>query len=108
MRILEVLRGEDTASAIILWALTREIRVLAALAFAESHGQATAEVFTAYRVFEHRRPVLQQTLKRLSLNRLQGLLSRCAEADWVVKGRQSGNEWDALLSIALEMSGFAI
>lgn len=105
LRILEVLRGEDTASAIILWALAREIRVLAALAFAESHGQATAEVLTAYRVFDHRRPLLQQAQKRLPLDRLQDLLCRCAMADRVLKGRQSGDEWDSLLAIGLGMSG---
>lgn len=107
VRILDGLRAEGIEPVLVNWALHREVRVLSALAFARQHRQAQEPVFAAYKVWEKRKPLLQQTLQRLSFTQCQLLLADCVSADCVIKGAQAGQAWDALLSGGLRLAGLA-
>ncbi len=99
-RILGVLLADGTAEALILWALARDIRMLAAVAFAQAGGKDPAPIFTAHQAWEARRTQASQALRRHSLDGLQRLLQLCAEADARIKGMAGGDPWPVIRSIA--------
>lgn len=104
-RILDGLRGEGIEPVLVNWALHREVRVLTALAFARSQRQAQDAVFGFYKVWDKRKPLLQQTLQRLTLAECRQLLSACAGIDRIIKGAEPGAPWDALLSAGVRLAG---
>jgi DNA polymerase-3 subunit delta len=107
VRMFQGLRGEGTPSAVVLWALAKEVRQLAAMARLVAAGQAVPRVLAQYRVWQNRKAVVGRALQRLA--RRDGdatrLLRRCALVDRVIKGQAAGNEWDELLQLLLELAG---
>ncbi|MBI3545220.1 MAG: DNA polymerase III subunit delta [Gammaproteobacteria bacterium] len=104
-RILGRLRGEGVEPVLILWALAREIRELTQMATLIAAGQAPMRVLEMRRVWAKRKPLVTAALKRLSRDAWQDLLSRCARADRILKGRGAGDIWQELQCLALGMSG---
>jgi DNA polymerase-3 subunit delta len=107
VRMFQGLRGEGTPSAVVLWALAKEVRQLAAMARLVAAGQAVPKVLAQYRVWQNRKAVVGRALQRLA--RRDGdaarLLRRCALVDRVIKGQAAGNEWDELLQLLLQLAG---
>ncbi len=99
-RVLEGLRAEGTAEPLVLWALAREVRKLAALAFARAKRQPLEPLLKAHQVWDSRRPVVMAALERLPLAHLWALVTCCAEADLAIKGRADGEPWQRLGAIA--------
>jgi len=99
-RIVRGLAAEEIAPALAVWALTRESRALAALAYAQRARQDVQQVFVAHQIWEARRPKLLAALKRHALHSLWQLLLDCAHADRIVKGRAPGDAWSAVARIA--------
>ncbi len=107
-RILDGLRGEGIEPVLVNWALHREIRVLTALAFARGQRQPQDAVFSAHKVWDKRKPLLQQTLQRLTLADCRGLLKACARIDRAIKGAGPGAPWDELLATGLRLAGLEL
>jgi DNA polymerase-3 subunit delta len=99
-RILSVLQAEGTAEPLVLWALAREVRKLAAIAFAQAKQQPLGPVLKAHQVWDSRRQATLAAVERLSLPRLWDLVTRCADADLAIKGRGAGDPWQVLVAIA--------
>lgn len=104
-RILDGLRGEGIEPVLANWALHREIRTLTALAFARDQRQPPDAVFSAHKVWDKRKPLLQQTLQRLTLADCRGLLKACIQIDHAIKGAGPGAPWDELLAAGLRLAG---
>ncbi len=104
VRVLAGLAAEGVATSLVLWVLAREIRLLAAVAFAQRHRQDLNGVFTAHQVWESRRPQVLAAVKRYSLQRLWQLLTDCATVDLAIKGRASGDPWSLLARIADQLA----
>lgn len=102
---LNGLKGEGTDAIVVLWALAREIRTLAALKHAAHKGQSVESQARFHGVFPQRLGLVKQALSRHSAKQLDQLLSRCAQVDRLVKGMERGNPWDALLDIVLTLAG---
>jgi DNA polymerase-3 subunit delta len=107
-RILSGLRGEGVEPVLINWVLHQEIRVLSALAFARSQRQSPEAVFAAHKVWDKRKPLLNQALQRLKLTDCQQLLRTCAWIDRAIKGAEAGSPWDALLTNGLRLAGLEL
>lgn len=105
MRIFASLQAEGTAAALILWALVREIRVLAQISQATARGKAPAQAFDEYKVWSRRKPLYAQALKRASADHWLNLLRQAARADRIVKGRSRGNAGHELQRLALAAGG---
>lgn len=105
-RVLGVLIAEGTAEPLVLWVLARELRKLAAIAFAQAHrpGDLNA-VLAAQQVWDSRRPAVLATVRRLGLPRLWALIEQCAAADLAIKGRGPGEPWRLLTAIAEGLAG---
>jgi len=105
-RILTGLAAEGTAEPLVLWALARELRLLARAAFAARSGPRALEaLLAAERVWQSRQGPLKAVLRRLSLERLQTLLGQCALADRQIKGLAPGDAWLTLAAIGDVLAG---
>lgn len=102
-RILDTLAAEGTAPALVLWALARELRMLAAVSHAARRGRTTA-AFRAHNVWESRQTRVLSALKRLPTEHLQDLVVRCESADRTIKGLEIGDPWQALTTIADDLA----
>lgn len=103
-RIINGLAAEGTAPSLVLWALARELRMLATVAHAAKRG-GTAAAFRAHGVWESRQARVLSVLKRLPAARLQDLVARCAVADRRIKGLDIGDPWHTLAVIADDLAG---
>ena len=105
LHILQGLRAEKTAPPVILWALAREIRLLAQL----SHSQQTSgnldSVFRKQKppVWDNRKARYQRALQRGRLTLWYELLKRCAWIDRCIKGVEIGDTWDNLARVCEAM-----
>lgn len=105
MRILNGLQGEGVAPAVVLWALARDLRQLAAMAQALAGGQVLPQVLARFKVWQSRGTTFSRALQRLSGAACNRLLRRCALIDRVIKGQEAGNAWDELLQLTLWIAG---
>lgn len=105
VKILNGLRTEGVSTVLVVWALHREIRLLAKLAYALEQGEPMGTALTRHGVWQKRKPLLQQALQRLSSAEWRRLLDHCHRADCVIKGAEKGNSWDELLLLALALAG---
>lgn len=105
LRILEGLRLEGTPPAVILWALSREIRQLCQLSQALQRGIPVGKILAELRIWDKRKPLVQQGMKRLPTRGWQALLRQCQQADMAIKGQSAQDCWLMLEDISLQMSG---
>jgi DNA polymerase-3 subunit delta len=103
-RILNGLAAEGTTPALVLWALARELRMLAAVSHT-ARQEGTASALRKQGVWESRQTRVLVALKRLPTERLQDLVARCASADRRIKGLSRGDPWQALATIADDLAG---
>ncbi|WP_286935772.1 DNA polymerase III subunit delta, partial [Pseudomonas sp. UBA6554] len=107
LRMLEGLRGEGVEPPVILWALARELRLLAGLAQQFSQGVPLDKAFSQARppVWDKRRPLVSKALQRLSAQRWAQLLQDAQRIDAQIKGQAEGSPWTGLSRLALLMAG---
>ena len=104
-RVLSGLLAEGTPPPLVLWALARELRLLARAAHRARQGRAGLEAFFAEeRLWEARRSQLRSALGRLSPSALQSLLARCAGVDRQIKGLAPGDPWLTLAELADDLA----
>ncbi len=100
-KVLSGLRSEGTATPIVLWALTRDARLLIKIKLALAQGQNQETVFKSNNIWDKRKTLISQALKRLSDRDLNHILVTSAIADRQIKGQQAGDAWETLLTICL-------
>jgi DNA polymerase-3 subunit delta len=105
LRVIDGLRGEGCAPALVLWALTREVRGVAAMARDVAAGQQVPRVLEAHRVWSSRKRLLGDALRRAGHGHWTDGLRGCARADRVIKGRERGDPWRALRELVTALAG---
>jgi DNA polymerase-3 subunit delta len=103
-KILSGLQAEGVAAPVVLWALTREARVLIRIKQALAQGQNRALVFKNNQVWDKRQQLVSDTLGRLGDSDLNSILTLSAKADRQIKGQQQGDPWETLLAICLKFA----
>ena len=105
-RILRGLKAEGTAAPVVLWALTREIRLLHSLAQETARGKSPQQVVSGSRaVWDKRKSVVTKGLQRLNLSQWRYLLAQCGKTDRAIKGQSSDNPWLLLEQMTNRISG---
>lgn len=104
-RILRGLQAEQIESTLVLWAVTREVRALAGMAFDCRCGVDVEQALVRHKVWEKRKPLIKQALRRAAPDHWQRLLLTAARIDRVIKGLETGNVWDELLQLSLGIAG---
>jgi DNA polymerase-3 subunit delta len=102
---LHGLKAEGTDATVVLWALAREIRAMAAIAEAVDLGQNFSWAAKQNGVWEKRQPQVKAALSRLRLAQLQLLLRKANGIDKAVKGMRRANPWDELMDLILNLCG---
>jgi DNA polymerase-3 subunit delta len=107
LRMLEGLRGEGVEPPVILWALAREIRLLASIAQQFAQGIPLEKAFSSARppVWDKRRPLVSKALQRHTASRWALLLQDAQRIDAQIKGQAPGDPWNALALLALSITG---
>lgn len=102
-RILMGLRGEGIELPIILWALTRELRILAGFTVELEQGGSMERALAG--VWERRRPILLRALRRIGARGCEDLLLQAAQVDRYIKGSRSSDPWEEIFNLVLKFSG---
>ena len=101
IKILSGLKAESVAAPVVLWALTREARLIIQIKLALGKGHDKNLVFKNLGVWAKRKQLINQTMNRLSENQLNKILVLSAKADRQIKGQEAGDAWETLLAICL-------
>lgn len=99
IRILHALRAEGTAAAVVLWAISREARLLWNLQSEAKVGGLSEATFKKYQVWDKRKQAVQEAMSRIKPAELRAILLACAATDACVKGQAFGDEWESLFEI---------
>lgn len=107
LRMLEGLRGEGIEAPVILWALARELRLLANIAQQYAQGVPLERAFSQARppVWDKRRPLVSKALQRHDVAGWQRLLMAAQLIDEQIKGQAEGDPWIGLSNLCLQLSG---
>lgn len=108
IRALQGLQAEGVAPSLVLWAMTREIRLLAQCATNIDAGRPESQVFTDFRIWQKKQLLFRAALRRGRTPRWRNLLQTAARVDRVIKGRAPGSEWQALQALGLGLAGVRI
>ncbi len=104
-KILFSLEAGGESPVLVLWALTREIRTMAAVSHDAGRGVPMNKVFSQHRIWDNRASLVKLGLTRYKADQWLALLSQAIQVDQIIKGLQRGNEWDALLDLGFSISG---
>jgi DNA polymerase-3 subunit delta len=108
IKILSGLRAEGIAAPVILWGLTKEARSLIKIKIALASGQQKDLVFRNNQIWDKRKSLVDKALNRLKIADLNRILVLSAKADRQIKGQQSGDAWETLLSVCLQFASVPI
>lgn len=101
IKILHGLAAEGTATPIVLWAISREIRTLYALKSELKHSANQDATLKKFQIWDKRKQAVLEALRRLNVKQLQYLLSLCADIDRQIKGQAPGDAWESLFTLCL-------
>lgn len=104
LNIFSHLTADDTAPVLILWALVKDIRILAQLAFAKEQKQNLGDLWLKLGVWKQRQTLLQQHLQHYTYANYLRLLSLGSEIDCQIKGAKPGNSYESLQQLIIEFS----
>jgi len=104
-RIMDGLREEGIEPVLVLWALTRELRALAAMAHEFQQGADMDRVLSSHRVWQMRKALVKRALMRYKVGQWRYLLRRAGHIDRIIKGMAAGNAWDEMLQLGLMLAG---
>ena len=104
-RTLRGLREEGTEATVILWALTRELRTLLKANDALAAGDHLDWVLKNLGIWEKRKPLIKNAIRRLSINQLRQMLKLAGGIDRAIKGMRTASPWDDLTTLVLMLCG---
>jgi len=104
VRMLDGLRGEGAAPALVLWALAEEARALLHVARGLSAGKALPQLMREARVWGTRADLLGGSVRRFDPRELEDALLHAARVDRTIKGLDQGEAWAELLQLGLRLA----
>ncbi len=104
LKMLQGLRAEGAEPTVVLWGLSREIRLLYQCQVDISRGQSQQRVLQSQRIWDKRKPIVAAGLARHDLDDLAELLHRASLVDQSIKGLADGDPWDKLSQLVLDLS----
>jgi len=104
LRVLRGLQGEGVHPSQVLWALARDVRILADYSARAAAGHDPAAALRDIWQREHQ-GLLRKAAGRADPATWRAALARCAAVDRCIKGLAPGNPWDELLQLAFLVAG---
>ncbi len=93
LKIANGLHSEGVEAPIVLWLLTRELRLIVELCELQSQGQSVNEAFKRMRIFDKRQNDYLVAIRRAPVSHYQKCLVACAQIDSTIKGQLKGDPW---------------
>lgn len=103
LHILEALKQDGTEPVLILWAITRELRMLIEMSQQLKQGLTYENIFQKHRIFAKRQNTVRKFLSNASTEKCLNHLPHAAEIDRMIKGSIPGNVWEALQLFCLRV-----
>ena len=100
-RILEGLQAEGTATVLILWAISEDIRALAKVSRAMQQSGNLANALRDARVWGVKQKLVERAVRRFTPAFAERALRQAAQIDKLVKGLRKGDVWDELLQLGV-------
>lgn len=100
-RILEGLQAEGTATVLILWAISEDIRALAKVSRAMQKSGNLAGALRDARVWGMKQKLVERAVRRFTPTFAERALRQAAQIDKLVKGLRKGDVWNELLQLGL-------
>jgi DNA polymerase-3 subunit delta len=102
--ILDGLRAEGTATVLVLWAISEEIRTLGKVLQATQHGDNISNAMRDARVWGSRQGLIETASRRLKFPHIERTIQQAARLDKTIKGLRQGDVWDELLQLGLRFA----
>ncbi len=102
VKILAGLKAEGVAAPVVLWALSREARVLLDIQLELKQGKHQEALFKKHQIWDKRKQAINEALQRLTVRQVQALLVAGAQADQQIKGQSAGDGWESLFAICVQ------
>ena len=103
-RILDGLRAEGTATVLVLWAVSEDLRTLGRVLQAAQRGASPGNALRDLRVRRDRQPLIENAARRLKSPLIERALQQAARLDKTIKGLRQGDVWDELLQLGLRLA----
>lgn len=105
IKILEVIKQEGVEPTIILWAISREIRLIHSIKTGLNQGTNYEALCNKHRVWGAKKQHLNKAANRLDFGKLEHCLRQCNQVDQIIKGLIDNDHWLILTDIVLTLSG---
>jgi DNA polymerase-3 subunit delta len=103
-RILNGLRAEGTATVLVLWAISEDIRTLGKVLQAVQRGGNLGNAMRDLRVRRDKQGPIENAARRLKFPLIERAIQQAARLDKTIKGLRQGDVWDELLQLGLRFS----
>lgn len=103
LQILQRLHQEGLEAPIVLWLLSKELRLLIAIDQRKSQ-QSLPQVFKQLGIWSSKQGEFQAAMTRHQGDYWQQLLPKALEVDLMVKGVRPGDEWQALSELVFKIA----
>ncbi len=103
LHILHQLQEEKVEPVLILWAITRELRLLATLAQKLASGISFDKLCQQHRIFTKRQPAIRRFLSTFKQADCWHYLDEAAKVDSIMKGAKVSDPWQALERLCLSL-----
>lgn len=104
VRILDGLRAEGTATVLVLWAISEDIRTLGKALQAVQRGGNLGNAMRDMRVRKDKQGLIETASRRLEFPRIERAIQQAAKLDKTIKGLRQGDVWDELLQLGLRLA----
>lgn len=104
LHVLASLQQEGTEPVLVLWAITRELRLLADFLQGIKNGNHFANLCQQHRVFPKRQPLLRQFLTGLKIEDCWKWIDQASHIDRGLKSGSSHHVWQELQSLCVTLT----
>jgi len=104
LHILETLKAAGTEPTLMVWALTRELRLLARMAEQLEQGKTLMHIFQVERIFARRQTAFRHFLAHFTAIDCWHFITHLADIDGMIKGAVSGDSWESLQLFCLRLT----
>jgi DNA polymerase-3 subunit delta len=104
-KIFNALVDDSTPPVILIASLYRELKNLMTMSIELKTNQSMDSILNHHRVWQKRKPIVSNALKKHSYQKLQKLLLRLGRIDRSLKGMDNLNVYDELQNVVISLSG---
>ena len=103
-RILDGLRAEGTATVLVLWAMSEDIRKLGKVLQAIQRGGNISSAMRDARIWGANLSLIENAARRIKFANIERAMQQAARLDKTIKGLRTGDVWDELLQLGLRFA----